>query len=89
MPLRRFHLDRKAVGPELINYFLSAEQTGTGASQDIAHGLGVTPTLVFFFTTGDDTAAWAKYSIVEGVHDATNLKVTVTASIKFRAFAIA
>lgn len=88
MPLKRHHLDRKAVYSGHIDYFLSAEQTGTGSPQDVPHGLGVTPTVVFFFITGDSRASWAAISIVEGVHDETNLKVTVTADILFRAFAI-
>jgi len=72
-----------------IKLFLSTEQTGTGAAQNVAHGLGVTPSKVLVFVTGDARAAWAVFSIVEGTHDATNVVVTVTASIKFRVLAIA
>jgi len=72
-----------------IKLFLSAEQTGTGASQSVPHGLGTTPSKVLVFVTGDARGAWAVFSIVEGAHDATNVVVTVTASIKFRVLAIA
>ena len=89
MPVGRSQIARDAVGPELLPYFLSTEQTGTGAEQSIPHGLGVTPSLVFFFITGDARAAWAVFSITEGAHDDTNLKVTVTTDMKFRAFAMA
>ena len=89
MSIRRFHLERDAVGAEHLDFFLAAEQTGTGAEQSIPHGLGKTPSLAFFFITGDARAAWAAYSITEGTHDATNLKVTVTTDMKYRAFAMA
>ena len=89
MGVKRRHLEGDSVGPEQLKHFLSAEQTGTGAEQSIPHGLGVTPTLVIFFVTGDARAAWAASSIAEGAHDATNLKATVTTDVKYRAFAVA
>lgn len=65
--------------------FKSTEQTGTGSEQDIAHGLGSTPTLVFIIPTefGGDGADYA-----EGTHDATNCKATVTSGAKFKIVAI-
>jgi len=70
-----------------MKMFLSAEQTGTGSAQNVAHGLGTTPSKVVIFITGDARAAWAVFSITEGAHDATNVVVTVTASMKFRVLA--
>ena len=89
MPIGPEHILRKAVKAIHVDYFLSAEKTGTGVEVSIPHGLGVTPTLVFFFITGDAGAAWRAYSITEGTHDSTNLKVNVTSDMKYRAFAIA
>lgn len=68
--------------------FISAETTGTGSSQNVAHGLGVAPAGVLIVPTEHpgtpDTGA---FDIAEGSHDATNVVVTVTANVKFKAFA--
>lgn len=68
-----------------LGIFVSAEQTGTGSSQDIAHGLGRVPSIVMFAQT-DGAAAGA--TVAEGTHDATNVKVTVTASRMFKVLAM-
>jgi predicted RecA/RadA family phage recombinase len=65
--------------------FKSTEQTGTGASQNVAHGLGATPGLVWITVTEDP--AGAGFDIAEGSHDATNVVVTVTSGVKFKALA--
>lgn len=77
-----------AVTAAKIPFFKSTEQTGTGSSQDIAHGLVTTPGLAWFTFSelAADLAAGA--DIAEGAHDGTNLKVTVTSGIKFIAYAI-
>jgi hypothetical protein len=76
-----------------INIFVSTEQTGTGASQDIAHGLSATPTLVLVAATaGHDGAGAAGVqmpTLVEGVHDATNVKVTCPIAAKYKVVALA
>ncbi len=68
--------------------FVSTEQTGTGAAQNIAHGLGAVPAAVLVVPTEHpgtpDTGA---FDIAEGAHDATNVVVTVTADVKFKVFA--
>jgi hypothetical protein len=69
--------------------FVSAEQTGTGSSQDIAHGLGVAPLAVFFTPTDLNVSTVGDYTVTPGTHDTTNVKVTVTANKKFVAIAIA
>lgn len=66
--------------------FTSTEQTGTGSSQNIAHGLGSAPSLVWWAVS--DSGATGIYTAVPGVHDATNVKMTVTSGVKFYVFAI-
>ena len=73
------------VGSARLKFFKSTEQTGTGSAQNIAHGLGVTPGLVFAFVTD----AGSTYVLTEGTHDATNVVVTVTSGKKFKVVAIA
>lgn len=63
--------------------FKSAETTGTGSAQDIAHGLGVVPSCVAIIPTDLSASTVGQYVAVEGVHDATNVKVTVTTGKKF------
>lgn len=71
--------------------FQSSVQTGTGSSQNIAHGLGVVPTLVLVapYNTTDSGIVAAGYSIVEGAHDATNVKVTATSALQYKVIAFA
>jgi hypothetical protein len=67
--------------------FFSAEQTGTGASQNVAHGLAAVPAGVLVVPTDTAPATVGAYTCVEGAHDATNVKVTVTTGKKFKVFA--
>jgi hypothetical protein len=71
-----------------VNMFVSAETTGTGSSQSIAHGLGVVPAAVIVVCTdntgGTTSGAW---TVTEGVHDATNVNVTVLTGKKFKVVA--
>lgn len=64
--------------------FISTEQTGTGAEQSIAHGLGVTPRAVLVALTGHGAVT---VDIAEGTHDATNVKVTVTNGVTYKVVA--
>ncbi len=73
--------------------FLSTEQTGTGAGQNLAHGLGGIPAAVAIFQTGDGRGTYnvggtLPVSIVEGTHTTTNVVVTVTEYVKYRALAL-
>lgn len=68
--------------------FISTNQTGTGSAQNIAHGLGVTPSKVFVALTGGP-GTYAAPSISEGSHNATNVVVTVTSGWSYRVIAIA
>lgn len=67
--------------------FISTEQTGTGAPQNIAHGLGVVPTAVFPTPTDLTPATLGDYQATEGAHDATNVVITVTLNKKFKVLA--
>ena len=67
--------------------FKSTEQTGIGMLQDVAHGLGASPSLVLIFTTYLAAGLAAGHNIAEGTHDATNVKVTVTTGAKFIVYA--
>lgn len=70
--------------------FVSSEQTGTGSSQNVAHGLGVTPSKVLIAVTElPDAAAETGFDVAEGTHDATNVVVTVTNTVKFKVLAFA
>lgn len=67
--------------------FVSNEETGTGAPQNIAHGLGVVPSAVFVTPTDLAPATTGEYTVVEGAHDAANVVLTVTTSKKFKVMA--
>ena len=64
--------------------FFSTEQTGTGSSQNVAHGLGAVPAGVLVGVTESDGNA---FDVAEGAHDGTNVVVTVTSGVKFKVFA--
>jgi hypothetical protein len=65
-------------------YFISSEQTGTGAPQNIAHGMGTIPRAVLIVPTDTAPATVGAYTAVEGSHDATNVIATVTSGKKFK-----
>jgi len=74
--------------------FLSAEQTGNGSPQNVAHGLGGVPSIIAVFQTGDGRGTYnidgtLPVTIVEGAHTSTNVVVTVTEFVKYRALALA
>lgn len=76
-------------GAASLKAFVSTEQTGTGSPQNVAHGLGVTPTLVLIAPTDTAPATAGDYTVTEGSHDATNVVATVTSGKKFKVLAIA
>lgn len=67
--------------------FVSAEINADGNEQDTPHGLGDTPTLVFVTITDNNGGADAV--VAEGVHDATDVKINVTATAKYKVIAFA
>ncbi len=71
----------------LNTWFVSAEQTGTGSAQNIAHGLGRAPSAVVIIATDTAPATTGQYTATEGTHDATNVVVTVTSGKKYKILA--
>ena len=66
--------------------FVSAERVATGVAENIAHGLGGAPSVVFVSVT--DTAAQVTgYTVAEGAHDGTNVVLTVTTGVKYKVMA--
>jgi len=68
--------------------FVSAKQTGTGSAQNIAHGLGVIPRLVFIALC-DGPGTWAAPTFTEGSHTATNCVITIATGFMYKVVAIA
>jgi hypothetical protein len=69
--------------------FQSTQQTGTGSSQSIPHGLGVIPSLVLV-SAYDNTASGSTpftFQLVEGSHTSTNLLITATSGLKYKVIA--
>jgi predicted RecA/RadA family phage recombinase len=76
-----------AVTAAKLLIFSSTEQTGTGSSQNVAHGLSATPSVVQISVTEDP--AGSGFDVAQGVHTSTNVVVTVTSGVKFTVLAIA
>lgn len=70
----------------IVAPFKSTVQTGTGSAQNVAHGLGVVPSLVMII--GYDLTGGA-YVVTEGTHTSTNVVVTVTNGEKYVVIAYA
>lgn len=66
--------------------FQSTVQTGTGSAQSIAHGLGVTPSLVYVSIYNTNGVS-LPFAITEGSHTSTNIIVTVTTNVQFKVIA--
>lgn len=66
----------KGIYPSKQKQFLASQQTGTGSSQSIAHGLGAVPAGVICIPTDGGTVTY-------GTHTSTNVVVTVTNAKKF------
>lgn len=65
--------------------FSSTEQTGTGSSQNVAHGFGSTPSMTWAIVT--DSGAGV-FTVTPGTHTSTNCVFTVSLGIKYRVYAI-
>lgn len=78
-------LGAAAVQATKLAFFKSTEQTGTGSSQNIAHGLATTPGLVMIIPSA---VASATDTFVEGAHGTTNVVVTASTGAKFKVVAI-
>lgn len=75
-----------AGGIATASKFTSTEQTGTGGAQNIAHGLGSTPSLVWFAVSEDP--AGTGFDVTPGAHNATNCVFTVTNGVKYYVYAL-
>jgi hypothetical protein len=65
------------------SWFTSGIQTGTGSAQNVAHGFGVTPSMVtiMLLSTGGDPA------FVLGTATSTNCVVTAAVGVTYRVVA--
>jgi hypothetical protein len=68
--------------------FTSTEQTGTGSSQNVAHGLGAVPRIVWWSLSELPADLAAGADVAPGTHTSTNAVFTVTSGVKFFVFAI-
>ena len=67
--------------------FVSAETASTAGNQNIAHGLGATPSKVIVALT--EFGSSASIDVTEGTHDATNCVINVSpAGVKFKVWAM-
>jgi hypothetical protein len=72
--------------------FITAEQTGTGANQLVAHNIGWGPTLAFIVPTDTSPATVGVFTVTNPVdgnnnpipHDGKNFSVNVTSGKKFK-----
>ena len=78
-------LQDEAVTKAKAKVFVSTEQTGNASAQNVAHGLGATPTAVLIAIT--EFGAAVAVDVAEGTHTATNVVVTVTNAVKYKVFA--
>lgn len=75
----------RGAADNLSGAFVSSETTGTGSSQNVAHGLGRTPTKVLISLT--EFSSGTNVDVAEGSHTSTNVVVTVTSGVKFKVLA--
>jgi predicted RecA/RadA family phage recombinase len=73
----------KLTGAPVTRRFVSAEQTGTGSAQNVAHGLANVPTFVQIQYSDLTPATVGQVNTTYGSHTSTNVVVTVTLSKKF------
>ena len=73
-----------SVQSEDLSFFKSTEITGTGSDQNIAHGLGRTPSLVWWSISLQGTGD----TVVEGATDGTNVVLNFPATTKLFVYAL-
>ena len=77
-----------------LDFFESAEITGTGSEIDTTHGLldadflARVPLLVWTEITSVDVTIAGTLTIVKGTHDTSFVKVNASTGIKYKVFAI-
>jgi hypothetical protein len=67
-----------------LEEFVSTLQTGNASEQSVSHGLGRIPTRVLISVYDSGTGV---FSVVEGTHTTTVVKVTVTSGVKYKVYA--
>lgn len=80
---------RPIAGEARSRRFFSGILTGTGVSQNTAHGLGSTPTSVLCWIRGlpAGTTFATAVEIADGTHTATNVVATVPTGVKYQCLA--
>jgi len=79
-----FKFLRKALSPgghdtvAEASCFQSAQLTGTGTPQTIPHGLAAVPSKVRVYLVGSPPVTYVGCTIIEGIHNATNLYIQCT-----------
>lgn len=74
-----------AVTAGKMSVFYSTEQTGNGSAQNVAHGLGETPTIAAVIPSTNKDGADCVFSSTKG---STNVVVTATTGAKYFVLAI-
>jgi len=86
---------RVKIEAKALDFFKSTEQVGDGTEQDIVHGLldadfvARVPLLVWTEISSLPTDFAGNVTIVQGTHDATNIKVTAHNDADFKYFVYA
>jgi len=68
-----------------IDAFISGRIAGTGSEADTAHGLGRVPSIVIVYAVQKDITT--VFDLVEGTHDATNIKVDAETTVTYKIIA--
>lgn len=71
---------------DMVSFFKSTVQTGTGASASVAHGLSRVPKVTLTYPV-QNAAGTFNWQVAEGTPDATNHQVSATSGLKYIVFA--
>lgn len=74
-----------SISADELAMFVSTEQTGNGSAQNVAHGLGTTPTTVLVVPSLNKDGADCSWAFTKG---STNVVVTATSGAKYFVLAI-
>lgn len=80
-------IENKGVTFGKTKAFVSSVQTGTGAVQNIAHGLSAVPAAVMIVPYDTSATTAGDYVAVEGTHTTSNVLATVTTGKKYKVLA--
>lgn len=71
---------------DMVSFFKSTVQTGTGASASVAHGLSRVPKLTLTYPV-QNAAGTFNWTVSEGTPDSINHQVSATSGLKYVVFA--